>query len=196
MSNRDGDLCLSCGCFFTPSSALIPFKCFDKFNPFFRAVRWRVWQRQKLLSYCVAQKGSVVTNLTGWLNSWVVCWLFACHLTRRLADLWTAEWLASFQAGLQTDWLTASLTELLTGCKSDWLSICISWVTDWLSSRPSDRVTGYVTLASWLCDLVWLEMDAVAEWWSCWFTVYVSAWLGWITRWLTVNKSVHFCLGQ
>lgn len=42
---------------------------------------------------------SVVTNLTVWLNSWVVCWLFVCHLTR---------W--------QTDWLSALLTEWLTGC--------------------------------------------------------------------------------
>lgn len=99
--------------FFFPSSALIPFKHADKFNPFFGAVCWLVWCRQKLLSYSVAQKGSVVTNLTAWLNSWGVCWLFACHLTGWLTDLWMTEWLASFQTWWHADKVT------------DWLQICL-----------------------------------------------------------------------
>lgn len=92
--------------YFFPPSALLPFKHADKFNPFFRAVCWRVWCRQKLLSYSVAQTGSVVTNLTAWLNSWGVCWLFACHLTGWLTDLWMAEWLASFHTGWHADRVT------------------------------------------------------------------------------------------
>lgn len=110
-----------------PSSSLVPFKHFDKFNPFFGGACWRVWHRQKLLSCRVAQKGSVVTNLTVWLNSWVVCWLFVCHLTR---------W--------QTDWLSALLTEWLAGCKSDWLTVRLESLTGCLAGRVTGH--GVVTL--------------------------------------------------
>lgn len=120
-SNGCGDWCLSCN-FFSHSSPIITFNYGDEFITFFRAVCWRVWHWQIMLSYSFAEKGSVMTILTVWLSMWVVCQLFVCHLIGWVTDLWTAESLASFQ----TWWLTDSVSWQDDWLDAIWLRVCVS----------------------------------------------------------------------
>lgn len=110
-----------CVAVFFPSSALIPFKHADKFNPSFRAVCWHVWCGQKIAfllcrseRFCCDKSDSLTEQLRGLL---AICLSF---------DLWMTEWLASFQT-------SDMLTRWLAGCKSEqlpvtfWRCACIDW---------------------------------------------------------------------
>lgn len=164
------------------SSCLIPFNHFDKFSPFFRAVRWRVWCRQKSLSYCVAQRASVVTNLTSPTEQ-LSGLLTICLSFDWVTDMWMAEWLASFQSGWQADWLSALLTEWLTVCLSESLTDCLA-----------GRLTGYVVrLASLLCVAIGLSGDGCCGQVIRMLTHSLSVWLisshtGRLVSWQTAAK--------
>lgn len=163
VSNRCGDWYLSCNFFFSHSPPIITFNYGDKFIIFFRAVRWRVWRWQKMLSYSFAEKGSVMTILTVWLSMWVVCQLFVCHLIGWVTDLWTAESLASFQTWWLTDWL-CFLTGWLTGCN---LTACLCKC---LCSRDLLERVLLFWPAGTVTQLVWgllLPVAVLCTWFGC-----------------------------
>lgn len=72
---------------------------------------------------CCDKSDSLIEQLSGLLDYLSVIWL--------VTDLWTAEWLATFQSGWQTDWLSA----LFTGCKSDYLSVCLESLIECVAGK-------------------------------------------------------------
>lgn len=122
-----GNLCPSCGCFFSPCLPT-SFISNTLTNSIHRASTCLVLAKIAFLlcrskGLCCDKSDSLIEQLSGLLDYLSVIWL--------VTDLWTAEWLATFQSGWQTDWLSA----LFTGCKSDYLSICLESLIECVAGK-------------------------------------------------------------
>ena len=90
----------------------ITFRHVDKFNPFLSAVCRSVWPLQKLLSVGLAERRPLTAFLTGWLNMWVLCWLFDCHLFGWQLNYWLVFIPVRLIDSLcwQSDWLDVTMS--------------------------------------------------------------------------------------